>query len=251
MDSLSLSSLSYVDIIIACSFLLFIIIGVVRGFTNDILSLLTWLGAIVITKELFPVTQPFARQVISEPFFSDVILAFLIFILSLICLVFIAKSISRLVRKSALNGLDRTFGIFSGSFRAVVLLVGAYFIILMFYKTGETPQELRNARLLAAVHIPARYAHDYLIPKDLFPKRLLKHLYGEQSVYQDQTDIPDLVKSLSSPQPKNQSQSKPESATKSKKSEKPPEQKSIKPTENGYHSKDRQALESLIQDIEP
>ncbi len=252
MDSLELSGLVYVDVIIAVTFLLFIVFGVIRGFTNDVLSLMTWLGAAFFTKALFPYAQPYARQIVSEPFFSDVILGFVIFIFSLILLVFIAKTISNVIRKSALSGLDRTFGIFSGSLRAMVLLVGAYFTALMFYKAGKTPPEFQQARLLGAVHIPAQMVHQYIIPKDLFPNRLVQHLYGETSVYKQKRDIQGLVDALSSPKPGHQNLDQSvnkRNATVIK--GKPSQAVETKPTtsQKGFQKTDRVGLEKLIENV--
>lgn len=241
MESIGIDAINYIDVIIAGTFLVFIIFGVVRGFTNDILSLMTWLGAAFITKEMFPFAQPFARQLVSEPFFSDVILGFVIFILSLIILVFIAKTISNAIRKSALSGVDRSLGIISGSLRSVVLLVTAYFVALLFFKTGQTPPEFQNARLIAAVHIPAQMAHKHLIPQDLFPNRLVRHLYGEKSVYKSEHDVQSLVKALSSPKPGQPPHSEIGDRT-------PVEHnKTASQKEGGYAQQDRQKLESMIQ----
>lgn len=242
MDSIGISSISYVDIIIAGTFLLFVVFGIIRGFTNDILSLMTWLGATFITKEIFPYAQPMARKIVSEPFFSDVILGFVVFILTLIFLVFIAKSISNIIRKSALSGLDRTMGILSGSLRAVVMLVASYYVSLLFFNTGRAPREFQDARLIATVHIPAQMIHRYLIPRDLFPKRLLTHLYGAKAVYKSEHDVQGLVEALSSPKPGN-----PQSPI-SDRTIRKPDQKSTAP-QDGYQRKDRQELESLIQEM--
>ncbi len=228
-----LSSVSYVDFIIAGSFLLFIIIGVVRGFTNDILSLLTWLGAIASTKAFFPLAQPYIRNYISEPFFADIVLGFIIFVLSLILLVFLAKKISGLVRQSVLSGLDRTLGIISGSFRAVVLLIGLYWGTLMFYQPGKTPYAMQTAKLLPVVNAVAKSAHSYLIPHDFFPKRLLNHMYGKAKLVKEKRSPEDLVKSLSSPKAG------------------PNKTKIKKKKVVGYKSLERQALETLIDQIAP
>lgn len=230
-------SISYIDFIIGGGLLLFIIIGVVRGFTNDILSLFTWLGAILLTKEIFPHLQPIMRRYIIEPFFSDVVLGFFIFIVSLIILVFLAKQMSNIVQKSALSGVDRTLGIFSGGFRAAVILTGVYLGVLLFYKPGQAPEAMTNSRLLPAVHHTSQLAYSYVIPKDFFPKRLVQHLFGKDKVVQDTLVMApeDLVESLSSP--KAGPKSSPE--------------KTVDPVTKGYKKIERKALENLIDQISP
>lgn len=238
MDNGFLAGISYVDLIIAGSFLLFIIIGVVRGFTNDVLSLMTWVGAFFVTSAAFPFLQPVIRQYIMEPFFADIVLGFLVFVLSLIVLVWIAKGISGMVRKSMLSGLDRTLGILSGFFRASILVTGLYFAALMFWKPGATPAAFQEARLVPFVNMNAKLVHRFLIPGDFFPKRLLTHMYGDEKITKTEPSTEDLVKSLSSPKAGAQPE-KPVASTKQS------------PLEKGYKNLERQALENLIDTIAP
>ena len=54
--------------------------GVVRGITKEILSLLSWVGAVTMAYILFPVTQHFARTQITNPMLADGVTIFAIFI---------------------------------------------------------------------------------------------------------------------------------------------------------------------------
>ncbi len=237
MDNGFLANISYVDLIIAGGLLLFIIMGIIRGFTNDILSLMTWVGAFLTTSIAFPYLQPFIRTFIKEPFFGDIVLGFLVFILSLTLLVFIAKTISNQVRKSVLSGLDRTLGIVSGFFRGTILLTVVYFMALMFWKPGATPETFQQARLIPYINTSAQLVHQFLIPDEFFPKRLLRHIYGKDSIAQDPLSSEDLVRSLSSPKA---------GSTKKEK-----EQKTQTPIEKGYKNLERKALENLIDHVAP
>lgn len=237
MDSGFLASINYVDLIIAGGLFLFIIVGIVRGFTNDILSLMTWIGAFFITSLSFPQLQPVMRTYITEPFFADIALGFLVFVLSLIVLVAIAKGISNQVRKSVLSGLDRTLGIVSGFFRGTLLLTAVYFMALMFWKPGATPEAFQHARLMPFINISAQLVHQFLIPDEFFPKRLLRHMYGKDSLTQDTPSADELVHSLSSPKAG------------------PPQEniepKKKTPLEKGYQNLERKALENLIDHVAP
>ncbi len=238
MDNGFLAGISSVDLVIAGVFLLFIIIGVARGFTNDILSLLTWVGAFFATSMAFPHLQPMIRVYITEPFFADIVLGFVVFVVSLIILVWIAKGISSLVRKSMLSGLDRTFGILSGFFRGAILVTGLYFAALMFWKPGATPLAFQQAKLLPFVNTSAQIVHKFLIPNEFFPKRLLNHMYGTQKITQEEPSTEELVKSLSSPKA-------------GPKREQTPIKQKETPLEKGYKNLERQALENLIDTISP
>ena len=238
MDNGFLAGISYVDLIIAGSFLLFIIVGIVRGFTNDVLSLMTWVGAFMVTSATFPLLQPTIRPYITEPFFADIVLGFVLFILALIVLVAIAKGISAMVRKSILSGLDRTLGIISGFFRASVIVTGIYLSALMFWKPGATPAAFQEARLLPFVNMTATWVHRFLIPSEFFPKRLINHMYGSDKIIKKEPTTEDLVKSLSSPKA-------------GAKEKKPVPSKKKSTLETGYKNLERQALENLIDTIAP
>ncbi|HBN23008.1 MAG TPA: hypothetical protein DD412_07205 [Holosporales bacterium] len=236
MDNGFLAGISYVDLIIASGLLLFIIIGIIRGFTSDGLGLLTWFGAFFIVNVTFPFLQPFIRTFITEPFFADIVLGFLTFVISLIILVFIVKLISKQVHKSVLSGLDRTLGIVSGFFRGTALLTVVYFLALMFWKPGATPEAFQQARLIPYINTSAKLVHHFLIPDDFFPPRLSKHLYGKDSVAKDPLSSDDLVKSLSSPKAGSTKEAEPKAQT---------------PIEKGYKNLERKALENLIDHIAP
>lgn len=236
MDNTFLAGINYVDLTIAGGLLLFIIIGIIRGFTSDGLGLMTWFGAFFMTNIAFPSLQPFIRPFIENPFFGDILLGFLTFILSLIILVFIVKLISKQVHQSVLSGLDRTLGIVSGFFRGTALLTLIYVAALMFWKPGETPEAFQQARLIPYINTSAKLMHQFFIPDDIFPPRLSKHLYGKDSVTKDPLSPDDLVKSLSSPKAG---------------STKETESKAQTPLEKGYKNLERKALENLIDHVAP
>lgn len=237
-------SFNMVDIGIAIGLLIFILIGIIRGFTNDVLSLLTWVGAIFMTSFIFPVLQPHVRPYISEPFFADIVLGFLIFILSLIFLVAIAKGISGMVRRSMLSGLDRSLGLISGTFRATVLLTGLYLGSLLFFKPGALPSAYEQARLLPLITASAQWVYLHVIPHEFFPKRLVDHLFPADQKDKKEPSAEDLVKSLSSPKPGSKEDKPGSEPTVDKKDRK-------SSLEEGYKIMERKALESLIDNIAP
>lgn len=201
MDKGFFSVVNILDLSIVIISFGLILTGIIRGFTSDILGLLTWVGAFSTTSKFFPFIQPFARTYISKTLFADITAAFLLFIISLIVLVSIAKGITLLVRKSMLSGLDRSLGIISGLFRSTVILTLLYFILLLFLKPGAAPSFVKEARFLPYLTASARLVHHYFIPEEFFPKRLLKHLYGEERIDGEEKSAQELVESLSNPKP--------------------------------------------------
>ena len=200
------AAINYLDIGIVAILFIFILVGIIRGFTSDFLGLFTWVGAFFITTKLFPYGEYLARKVIHNIFFADLLAAFLIFIISLILLVAFVKTVAGAVHKSMLSGIDRSLGIVSGFFRGAVLITVAYMIALMFWKPGEKPAFVKNARLEPFLATNARFVHQYLIPEGFLPPKLIQHLYGKP--FQEKEKSPEeLVKSFSSPKPLNKMKS--------------------------------------------
>lgn len=201
MEHNFLSIINFVDLAIVIALVIFVIAGIIRGFTSDILGLGTWVGAFLTTSLSFPYAQSLLRSWIKQPFFADLTAAFVLFVLSLILLVTLAKLIARSVRKSLLSGLDRTFGIVSGAFRGVILLTLAYFIGLLFWTPGKTPAMLQEAKLIPIMNLSGRLMHEHLIPKEFFPQHLKNHLYGPNRLGKEDKSSDEWVDSLSAPKP--------------------------------------------------
>ena len=75
------------DLIFVGVLILSACMGVVRGITKEILSLLSWVGAVTMAYILFPVTQHFARTQITNPMLADGVTIFAIFIIFLVVLI--------------------------------------------------------------------------------------------------------------------------------------------------------------------
>lgn len=194
------TSINYVDVGVVGVLLIFIAIGIARGFTNDFFGLFTWVGAFFATTKLLPYGEFITRKMIHTIFIAQLVAGFVIFLISLIVLVALVKSLAYLVHNSVLSGIDRSLGILSGFFRASVLLTVAFMAALMFWKPGQTPCMLLDSRFKPFFMSTSRLAAQYLIPKEFMPKTLKQHLYGPDS--QELEKSPDeIVRCLSSPKP--------------------------------------------------
>lgn len=203
MDNAFISNISTFDVGVIGTMMLFIIIGIYRGFTADFLGLFTWVGAIIMTFRIFPHIQPTMHKLIGVAFFADLAGGFIVFIVSLIVLVAIAKALSNAVQGSMLAGLDRSLGIVSGGVRGGVLITLFYMAALMFWKPGEKPAFIQDSRLEGYVAHFAKTLSHYLIPADMLPKQITKHLYDESFQPKEKT-AEELVNDLSSPKPKTE-----------------------------------------------
>jgi membrane protein required for colicin V production len=114
------------------------LVGLLRGFTKEALSLVTWSGAGMTTYILFPVAKGFTLH----------------YIFSLL-----ANSLSGFVRNSSLSGVDRGLGIGFGALRGLVLVCAAEIVFTTF-----TPRDKQSATILKAKFIyPVRNGSDQLM----------------------------------------------------------------------------------------
>lgn len=204
------TTINLVDVGVVAVLLLFIGIGIARGFTNDFFGLFTWVGAFFITTKLLPYGEFVARKFIHTIFIAQAVAGFIIFLLSLIALVALVKSLAYAVHNSILSGIDRSLGILSGFFRATIFLTIAFMASLMFWKPGETPEMLKDSRFKPLFLSTSRIAAQYLIPKEFMPKTLKQHLYGPECNEKEMSPE-ELVRCLSSPKPEQKKQESKES----------------------------------------
>ena len=122
--------------------------GVVRGITKEILSLLSWVGAVTMAYILFPVTQHFARTQITNPMLADGVTIFAIFIIFLVVLTLVSHFLTSRVRASALSGVDRSLGVAYGLLRGCALLFIFELVISCLWLRPDHPELIKESRFV-------------------------------------------------------------------------------------------------------
>jgi membrane protein required for colicin V production len=164
-----------VDIAILALFFGSGLIGLIRGFTREILSIVNWVGAIGLTYVFFPTAREIARGYVSNPMIADGAAAIVLFIILLIIFSIITGFFSDLVRASSLGGVDRTLGAAFGLIRGA-FLVGVGEIILSTFMPRPTQQPpFQTAKFMPL----ARQAGDFLM--QLLPQQA-RNFIANQSV---------------------------------------------------------------------
>jgi len=96
------------------------LIGAMRGFTKEILSLFSWGGAISLSYIFLPVGRSLVQPYIGNPMMADGAALFCTFIISLILLSIIANIIASYIHESSFRGVDHSLGFGFGMLRGVV-----------------------------------------------------------------------------------------------------------------------------------
>lgn len=122
------------------------IMGLVRGITKEILSLVSWFGAVVMAYILFPLTQHIARTHITNPMLADGVTILAIFLIFLIVLTLVSHFFTAMIRQSALSGVDRSLGFGYGILRAFVILFVFELVISCLWLRTEHPDMIKQGR---------------------------------------------------------------------------------------------------------
>ncbi|MBY0462554.1 MAG: CvpA family protein [Alphaproteobacteria bacterium] len=127
-------------------------IGLIRGLTREVLSVVSWLGAAVATLIALPLAQNIARQHISNPMMADVATAAVVFILFLIIFSLISHFLSGLIRQSALGGIDRSLGFGFGIVRGIIFLCFLEITMSCFVSRANQPSSVKESRFTSAIY---------------------------------------------------------------------------------------------------
>jgi membrane protein required for colicin V production len=158
--------INILDIGVMVFLILSAIIGLIFGFINGGLFIISWLGAAFTTIIAFPYIKPFAREYIENKFFADVAGGIAIFIITIILLFLVSSIIGGWVRNSRLNVLDRSLGMVAAITISSFLLLGAYVIVENIWPVKKQPVWITKSKIFPILRIGAHTMNNVL-PEDL------------------------------------------------------------------------------------
>ena len=127
------------DVGVGVLLLISAILATARGFTREILSLATWLGAGAFAGYLY-----FAHRNLLDPYIADPLISIIVlvaggFLVALIVLHLITMRIADFVVDSRIGPLDRTLGFVFGTARGVLIAVVAVIFLTWLNFTNSQP----------------------------------------------------------------------------------------------------------------
>lgn len=137
-----------IDLIVVAVILLSGVFALARGFVKEVLSIVSWVGAIFATLYGFHIASGFARQFIGSPLIADGIAGGTLFLVTLFALSFISSLIANRVRGSTVGSVDRSLGFVFGLLRGFVLVSIAYLAVSWALPPAEQPQWVRQAKTI-------------------------------------------------------------------------------------------------------
>ena len=163
---MDLNDLNWIDVALGGALAISALVGLMRGFLKEILSLIAW-GAALYAAWLF--AQPVAENYVIK-FLSDSYIAYIaafggIFIGVLFLIGVVNLLISQVLKATGLGFLDRLLGLILGTVRGV--LIGALIIFGLKFMVG-TPDKLpmwKDSTLAPYFESMANWGYDQLSPK--------------------------------------------------------------------------------------
>lgn len=126
--------------------LLAALLAFTRGMVAEVMSVVAWGGAAVITLYTLPFVLPVAQQYIKVEMIAYALSAVAIFIVALVALTLVAGRLSRGVQNSSLSAVDRSLGFLFGLLKGGVLVSVAFLFFTWLVPPAEQPQWLKEAK---------------------------------------------------------------------------------------------------------
>ena len=123
--------MTWADGFLLAALLISVVVGIIRGFTREILGLVSWVVAIAAALLLAPSAVGWLEPHVSTPSLRVAASYALVFFVALVIGAIVTTVASLMVRKSALSGLDRMVGGGFGLIRGVLVGVVAVWIVGM------------------------------------------------------------------------------------------------------------------------
>ncbi|WP_336294114.1 CvpA family protein [Bartonella sp. CB169] len=138
-------SITVLDGIVIVIILLSAFLAMLRGFSREVLSLVSWAIAAVSTFFLFKPILPFFEQYLSNKLIAIITTLVTIFIIVLIIASIITMKISDFIIDSRIGVFDRTIGFIFGALRGLFIMVIGMLLVNALIKPENQANWLKNA----------------------------------------------------------------------------------------------------------
>lgn len=200
-----ISSFNTFDVSLLAIIIVFGLIGFSLGVTRMLLGIAGWIGAVFFTfyaylSNRFEIVRPFVRRYITDPFLSDLVIGVVLFVVFLMILNLLNRSISTYVKKSILGGIDRSLGLLFGFTLAGGLLSSLFLVINLMSQTKDWPQVMQTARSVSLLASLAT-SISKILPSEILENLGLNPTKIQSNLLNNSTSSEKLFENLSRPQP--------------------------------------------------
>jgi membrane protein required for colicin V production len=154
--------MTWVDLAVFGFLLVSGLLAFARGLVRELLGIGAWVGSVAAAFFALPMTRGFVRSWLTAPEWIDPVSFIVVFLVTLVVLMLIARGIGRLVRRSVLGGIDRTLGLVFGLARGAAVVIVAYIVGQMVFPIERWPDAVLEARTLTPTYEAARWVRSQL-----------------------------------------------------------------------------------------
>ena len=117
-----------------------------RGLVREVLSIVAWLSAALITLYGFNHVYGIVVRFVTTPLLADLVAGAGLFVISLIMFTMLTGYVARFVHSSALSPIDRTLGLIFGLARGAFLASLAYLVLDISLPQNDRPGWIKQAK---------------------------------------------------------------------------------------------------------
>ncbi|SEQ11587.1 membrane protein required for colicin V production [Faunimonas pinastri] len=139
-------SFTLLDGILIAVTLISALLAMIRGFTREVFSIISWVAAAAATYMLYDRVLPYTRTYVTDKNLSLGVTVVGIFFITLIVVSFITMRISDFVLDSKAGPLDRTLGFVFGAARGLLLMIIATLFLNFFIAPASQPAWIGHAK---------------------------------------------------------------------------------------------------------
>lgn len=176
-------ALNWADLLIVGVFALSTLVSIARGLLRELVSLMTWVLAVVLSATCSRMLADYLISVISTPSLRLVASLAILFVAALLIGAVFNLVTRGLIRRSGLSGVDRFFGIAFGALRAL-LVVGV--MVLLGRLVGVDQDPWWQESILIHYFVPLAEFLQQLVPLKI-------HQLSDFLQWKDQTQMLDGV----------------------------------------------------------
>lgn len=159
------NTIDYVLLIIVAASACF---GILRGATHEIFSISAWIISVPITMATAPYLQKHLLTLLNNQTIVQYASWIIVYIVSLSILTLVSTTLSRLVKRSFLAGIDAVFGCVFGIARGVIIIFVLYLSLAMIFAQQQLPSSIQRAHLSPYVWHSLDYSVKLLHNTDIF-----------------------------------------------------------------------------------
>jgi membrane protein required for colicin V production len=137
---------SYLDIGLIAVVFVSAILSMLRGFTREVLAIVSWGAAALAAYYFFPYVLPYVAPYVSKANVAAALSAALVFFVALIVVSIITVKVSDAILDSKVGALDRSLGFLFGVARGYLLCVIAFVFFAWLVPPKSYPSWVQNSK---------------------------------------------------------------------------------------------------------